>query len=299
MWHYKKIKKTRIMRELKGKNTFTMSEIKKIEELIRLRNNTPASGQKNIRQKMRNIGFYGQDDWGITNLQLDDLHRLIKNKEIIVIGTNSTTTISETTTTKHKVVEVQTPKQKSTLKSHTTDLKSILDEFKRNCFDPKVDLETKIPDFSGNYILCLRKNSMLPTTTSLKLNQLEGLDVFYTGIAGSSLRTRDYKQHFKGNNAGRSTLRKSIGVLFGYKLIPRDKDPNTGKTKFGIEDEIKLSEWMHKNLIMYFLPTSDFNQIEIKLIEYFNPPLNLKDNKNIINADFRTQLSNLRNNRNN
>ena len=57
------------MRELKGKNTFTLSDIKKLEELIRLRNNTPASGQKSIRQKMRNIGFYGQDAWGITNLQ--------------------------------------------------------------------------------------------------------------------------------------------------------------------------------------------------------------------------------------
>ena len=294
MWHY--IKKTRVMRELKGKNTFTLSDIKKLEELIRLRNNTSASVQKNIRQKMRNIGFYGQDDWGITNLQLDDLHRLINNKEIIVIGAKSTTTISETTTSKYKVAEEQTPKQKSTLKFHTTDLRSILDEFKQNCFDPKVDLESKIPDFSGNYILCLRKNSKLPTTTSLTLNQLEGLDIIYTGIAGSSLRTRDYKQHFKGNNAGRSTLRKSLGVLFGYKSIPRDKDPNTGKTKFRLEDEIELSEWMHTNLIMYFLPTSDFNRIELELIKHFNPPLNLKDNKNIINADFRTQLSNLRNN---
>ncbi len=115
------------MRELKGKNTFTLSDIKKLEELIRLRNNTPASGQKSIRQKMRNIGFYGQDDWGITNLQLDDLHRLINNKEIIVIGAKSTKTISETTTSKHKIAEEQTPKQKSTLKSDMTDLRSILD----------------------------------------------------------------------------------------------------------------------------------------------------------------------------
>jgi len=285
------------MKDLKGKDTFTQSEINKLEELIQIRNYTPSSEQKGIRDKMRKLGFYGRDDWGITNLQLGDLHRLIKNKEIKIIGGNTTAIISEATTIKSKETEKQT--QKSPFKSNSTDLKDILEKFKRNCFDPKFDFETKIPDSSGNYILCLRKNSKLSIPTSLTWTKFDGLDVIYTGIAGNSLRTRDYKQHFKGNNAGRSTLRKSLGVLVGWKLIPRDKDPNTGKTKFRIEDEIKLSEWMHTNLIMYFLPTSDFNRTEIELIKYFNPPLNLKDNKNIINADFRTQLSNLRNNRKN
>ena len=87
---------------------------------------------------------------------------------------------------------------------------------------------------------------------------------------------------------------EDLGALFGYKQIPRDSDPTTGKTKFNIEDELKLSEWMSDNLIMYFLPTSDFNNIEIELINHFNPPLNLKDNSNIINFDFRRLLSSLR-----
>jgi hypothetical protein len=126
------------------------------------------------------------------------------------------------------------------------------------------------------------------------LTNFEGFQVIYTGIAGGSLRTRDFRQHFKGNNAGRSTLRKSLGVLFGYKQIPRDSDRNTGKTKFGNADEVKLSEWMSNNLIMFFFPTSDYDSIEIELINHFNPPLNLKDNSNIINADFRQLLSSLR-----
>lgn len=172
---------------------------------------------------------------------------------------------------------------------------SNLDNFKINRFDPKTDSETIIANSSGNYILCLKKKSKLPTV-SIKpiLTNFEGLKVIYTGIAGVSLRTRDFRQHFKGNNAGRSTLRKSLGVLFGYKQIPRDSDPTTGKTKFGNADEIKLSEWMCDNLIMYFLPTSDINSIEIELINHFNPPLNLKDNTNIINFDFRRLLLSLR-----
>lgn len=286
------------MKILKGKDTFTQSEINKLEELIRIRNNMPSSKQKGIRDKMRNIGFYGRDDWGITDLQLSDLHTLINNKEIKVIGRNTNSIVSDTITIKSKETERLT--DKSLLKPKLSDLKIILDDFKLNCFDSNVDIETKIPDSPGNYILCLRKHSKLPTptTTTITLTKFEGLDVIYTGIAGKSLRNRDYKQHFIGNNAGSSTLRKSLGVLFGYKLIPRDKDPNTGKTKYRLEDEIELSKWMKSNLIMYFLPTTDYKKIEIKLITHFNPPLNLKDNKNHVNAEFRKLLSNLRNNKN-
>lgn len=283
------------MKILKGKDTFTQSEINKLEELIKIRNNTPSSKQKNIRDKMRNIGFYGRDDWGITDLQLSELHTLINKKEIKVIGTNSI--VSDTITIKSKETERLT--DKSLLKPKLSDLKIILDDLKLNCFDPNIDIETKIPDSPGNYILCLRKHSKLPTptTTTITLTKFEGLDVIYTGIAGKSLRNRDYKQHFIGNNAGSSTLRKSLGVLFGYKLISRDKDPNTGKTKYRLEDEIELSKWMKSNLIMYFLPTADYKKIEIKLITHFNPPLNLKDNKNHVNTEFRKLLSNLRNNK--
>lgn len=288
------------MKILKGKDTFTQSEINKLEELIRIRNNMPSSKQKNIRDKMRNIGFYGRDDWGITDLQLCDLHTLINKKEIKVIGRNTNSIVSDTITIKSKETERLT--DKSILKPKLSDLKIILDDFKLNCFDPNIDIETKIPDSPGNYILCLRKHSKLPTptttTTTITLTKFEGLDVIYTGIAGKSLRNRDYKQHFIGNNAGSSTLRKSLGVLFGYKLIPRDKDPNTGKTKYRLEDEIELSKWMKSNLIMCFLPTADYKKIEIKLITHFNPPLNLKDNKNHVNAEFRKLLSNLRNNKN-
>jgi len=62
---------------MKGKNTFTKTEIKQLEQLIELRNNTAPSDQKGIRQKMRNLGFYGRDDFGINDLQLTDLQLLI------------------------------------------------------------------------------------------------------------------------------------------------------------------------------------------------------------------------------
>ncbi|MBA0882347.1 GIY-YIG nuclease family protein [Flavobacterium undicola] len=281
------------MKELKGKNEFTADTIKKLEDLITLRIKTPPSGQKSIRQKMRNLGFYGKDDWGITNFQISDLHSLIKTGLIKIISENFKPSSASTIVT--KPIPTAKPKTPKSSPKSSTNIDKILESFKANCFDPKLDSEVKIDDNPGNYILCLRKNAKLPTIPiSPTLTKFEGLNVIYTGIAGSSLRTRDFKQHFKGNNAGRSTLRKSLGVLFGYKLIPRDKEPNTGKTKFNMKDEQELSEWMLTNLIMFFLPTANFNNIEIKLINLFNPPLNIKDNHNNINADFRRLLSSLR-----
>jgi hypothetical protein len=185
------------------------------------------------------------------------------------------------------------------MKSNLTDLKSIFENFKINRFDPTCDNESCIATTPGNYILCLRKGAKVPTyLTAATFTQFEGLKVIYTGITRKSLRTRDYRTHFKGNNAGRSTLRKSLGVLFEYKQIPRDKLASNGKTKFEDHNEQTLTEWMTSNLILFLLPNSDFKKIELILINHFNPPLNLKDNYNNTNADFRRLLSNLRTQKN-
>ena len=182
-----------------------------------------------------------------------------------------------------------------TIYSIPEEITNILISFGQNCFDPSNDVDSKIVDKAGNYIICLRQGSKLPLVSIEPVfTKFQELDVIYTGIAGSSLRNRDYRQHFIGDNAGRSTLRKSLGVLFGFKQIPRDSDPKTGKTKFGEDDEATLSEWMKKNLIMYYLPTKDHERQEKTLINHFNPPLNLKDNHNLINTDFRRLLSSLR-----
>ncbi len=278
---------------MKGQNTFTSLQIQAIKKLIAEKVGAKPDKQKGIRGEIRNIGFHYSDfsskKVGYTVADFDALIRLGKIK--ISDGHYKPTTTATT-----KIIDNSKPiEMKVTVIMKSNGLNYNLENFKINRFDPKTDSETIIANSSGNYILCLRKKTKLPTV-SIKpiLTTFEGLQVIYTGIAGGSLRTRDFRQHFKGNNAGRSTLRKSLGVLFDYKQIPRDSDPTTGKTKFDNADELKLSEWMYDNLIMFFLPTSDFNSIEIELINHFNPPLNLKDNSNIINSDFRRLLSSVR-----
>ena len=100
----------------------------------------------------------------------------------------------------------------------------------------------------------------------------------YVGKSSKSLRIRDYKQHFTGT-AGNSTIRKSLGCLLGFKLIPRDiNSPQNGKTTFGEFDERTLTEWMKDNLLLFYYANNDYANVEKELIRIYNPPLNLQGN---------------------
>jgi len=280
---------------VKGKNQFSKSEFKQLKTLIKEKQTADKTEQKSIRNRIRKIGFYFSD---FSNQKkgydISDLEQLVNTGEIKIIGI-----VNNIEQPKIATKQKENPKQTKVRTFNKSYLTKALIDFAKNKFEPNKDLENIIPDTCGNYIICLKKQSKLPKSEyKVELQTFDGLNVVYTGIAGTSLKKRDYRQHFKGNS-GSSTLRKSLGVLFGYKLIPRDKSPESRKTKFDLNDESKLSEWMNLNLIMYFLPNSDFEDLENKLIDKLNPPLNLSKNKNLINESFRKNLSKLRNNRNN
>lgn len=104
-------------------------------------------------------------------------------------------------------------------------------------FDPMTMDSSMLPNVAGNYVFLLRKGSQLPKIDiepKIPEVTLDGntYQAIYTGIASKSLRTRDYRNHFVDNDASRSTLRKSIGSLFGYDLIPR-KEGDLKHKKFG------------------------------------------------------------------
>ena len=73
------------MIKLKGKKVYTKQEADTLRTLIKLRVKADRSEQKRIRDnKMREIGFYGRDDWGIVNCQLKDFERLISDGSISI-----------------------------------------------------------------------------------------------------------------------------------------------------------------------------------------------------------------------
>lgn len=177
----------------------------------------------------------------------------------------------------------------------------ILNNLTMNIFNPAQDNASKLPDSPGIYFICLKKEANLPSRCGeIIYTEHNNSRIIYIGIAGQkntkrkSLRKRYYHDHFESNNAGKSTLRKSLGVLFRYKQIPRDKDLSTGKTKFTDDNERKLSEWMKQSLFLYYTVNDEPWEFEYDLINKFNPPLNLKRKQNPINAEFRKKLSRLR-----
>lgn len=264
---------------MKGKKQFYKSEIAELKNLIKKRIKADSSRQQGIRARMRKIGFYGSD-FGIVGLQPSGFDNLIKSGRVKILD--------------HKISytkETITAKPKPILKTKKTQ--SLDGNFR--LFDPTKNTSEQIPDNPGNYIVCLRKGSKLPDVgIEFEMKLYQGFKVIYTGIAGTSLRKRDYRQHFTGNNAGSSTLRKSLGSLFCFSKIARDKNDSNGKTKFNISDEIKLSEWMMRNLLLYFKINSNPDELENELITTLNPPLNLSKNKSFRNKEFRNRLSELR-----
>lgn len=71
---------------MKGKNVFSQSEYDELERLVIRRVNAPKSQQTRIRAQMRALGFYGRDDFGITDLRIEDLRSLRKSGRVVVIG---------------------------------------------------------------------------------------------------------------------------------------------------------------------------------------------------------------------
>lgn len=167
-----------------------------------------------------------------------------------------------------------------------------LEHFKH--FDSLKNSADEIPDEKGVYLFLLKSGARLPSVDCFyNCQKLNGREIIYVGISNRSLRRRDFKQHFYGN-AGASTLRKSIGSLMGLQKIPRSKTRIDGKTKFTIEDELILTEWMISNLDFCYLTTEDTNAMEALLIKKFNPPLNLSKNYNLENSVYRKLLTALR-----
>ena len=165
-------------------------------------------------------------------------------------------------------------------------------------FDPLTMDSNMLPNVAGNYVFLLRKGSQLPQVDinpQIPEVTLDGntYQAIYTGIASKSLRRRDYRAHFIGNDASHSTLRKSIGSLFGYDLILRKENDKRHK-KFKPNDEEKLTKWMKNNLLLAFVENADPESMEDKLIAELNPPLNLEKNTNMVNKEFRALLSKLR-----
>lgn len=162
-------------------------------------------------------------------------------------------------------------------------------------FDPVQDSINNIPESKGVFIVLLKRidhyfifesTGLFPDFSNYEI----GKWCYPIAYIGSSvnLRSRIWNQCLNGT-ADKMTLRKSIGVLMGLKF-----DQTNGYKRFIKPDETTLSEWMRENLMFLYCDEQE-SLTEVELIAKFNPPFNIKNNTNPVNAEFREKLSGLRN----
>lgn len=87
--------------------------------------------------------------------------------------------------------------------------------------------------------------------------------LIYVGLSEKSLNSRDTKSHLQSGQTGWSTLRRSLGAILKAKLnlMAQERDINpkklrADKYKFDEEGELRLTEWMFKNLKLGYWSTS-------------------------------------------
>ena len=158
-------------------------------------------------------------------------------------------------------------------------------------FVPSKDNPRLISRQSGVYIVLIRALTSLPNRGyDVSCKKFRGLDVVYVGRSKSNLYKRIWNRHL-GKVSGNSTLRHSLGCLFGFKQFPRDEDNKENDfIRFSDENEAWLTDWMKNNLIFYFHPCDDFKLLESALIKSFNPPLNLEGDLAVEDAQLRASI---------
>lgn len=118
----------------------------------------------------------------------------------------------------------------------------------------------------------------------------DGWSMLYVGISPrrpskdgrmskQTIRKR-IQNHFAGNNASRSTLRLSLGVLLADELqLVLKPSGGNGRLSFGIDGERVLSQWMasHARVVWQTHPAPW--DLEDELIETLDLPLNLDGNR--------------------
>jgi hypothetical protein len=165
------------------------------------------------------------------------------------------------------------------------------DEFTRaltspkRLYPPSKVLATIDPDIKGVYAWWFRNNT-LPHVPLHGTRKFRAMSLLYVGTGPSSSTSRQFlrdrlKDHI-GNDATRSTLRRSLGSLMAERLkLEFEVIRVSGRTRchFGLgSGENDLSDWMEKNARVSWVICDRPWLLETHLIRNLSLPLNLKNN---------------------
>lgn len=134
--------------------------------------------------------------------------------------------------------------------------------------------EIPVYNRAGVYALFLDEPAALPFIG------VPAFGLLYLGMTASSL---DVRNHFKHQQSGFSTLRRSLGALLKQELrlqalprAPGASATNVTSYRFQEDGEQRLTQWMAQHLTYSCVPRDkDVEVVERALIRGLEPPLNL------------------------
>lgn len=247
------------------KTTYTSREIEQLKDLIRQRVKAVGkSAQKRIRDKMRDLGFYGSD-FGIYDCQIYHLEGLIQSGTIKVVGTP--------TPVKHEAVpEIPRTASNGPVISSSAENALIHEQF----FAVDDLSREDIPDIPGLYCIKLRQG-MAPLPA--KYGKVREDGIIYIGKASSSLRKRLWDQEL--NHKSPATFFRSMGAILDF-LPPKGSlyGKETRNYKFNEQDTEAIRMWMRENLSVNIVTLSPNQQdrVEEALIVKYRPLVNIEHN---------------------
>lgn len=274
---------------MKGKNKFTQQEIATIKRLIteKCRATTDKQKQKQIRAKIRRIGFYYEDFFGAREeYTIERLDELIRAERIMIVGDNeapssklSAKAILPTTIT--KMATPQRTVNAASCADATSLEKTLMNE---RDFKSAGDIDALVTDAPGLYCIRIKEPSKLSKLFRDALAEREH-NIIYIGIASQSLSKRFLGQELRAR--GHGTFFRSIGAVTGYRP-PKGSLKNKANKRnytFAAADEQKIIEWINENLMVNWVVfNGDYESIETSLIAKYKPLLNIAKNPAAIQA---------------
>lgn len=243
------------------KKTFNESEYSELKKLISKKVLANRSEGKNIRDKIRKIGFHYSDFSSKKGYTVSDLEELVSNKQIKIIGGSSNEFPPKPTTQKTKTIKTK------------VSIESIEKSRNRNFNDLNDSLLSK----TGLYFISLKSGAKLPHRYQSILDKRDHRIIYIGKAQGQSLRER-LSQEIYHTSPG--TFFRSIGAVLNYQPIPghlKDKS-NQKNYKFSPADTNSITSWLLKNAEFVIREVKGDFSIENELIKKYCPLLNDKSN---------------------
>ena len=247
---------------MKGKRGFTTVEIQEIIDLIEQKIVASKNEQRNIRNKIRSLGFYFSDFSKKKGYTVDDFNELIQAGEIVVLDDKN-------------FAELKINSNINRYNEKEIDISKKLTN--NNNFKCISQLDNEILNKKGFYCIRLKEKSKLPNRYQSIL-EVRKYKFIYIGKAEKTLRQR-LGQELEHKSAG--TFFRSIGCVLGYSPIKGHLigKANQNNFKFLKEDTSKIIIWLKENVEVSIVEyEGEFDTKENELIKEYAPLLNIDKN---------------------